>query len=298
VVRVRYEDGPRWAEVVRHSDGPDPAVWLRFGTRELPTPDGGMKADAGKPSEPKPPDGEVRGNELAETLLEKLAPLRASRSLGVLDEAKLRELGLDGSTKRLEIFARGGRRGSYLLASSPLGTGAPYLESESDKHVYLLGSSIVSDLDSASTRLIDRRLHAFKQPDFDSLLVKTEDKQRELVQDASDPNRPLRLASRKSPAKSDDFARNWHDKVWHLIVTEVLGKGQVPSSGEPRVGFRVDYKRRGQQIGWIEVSQPRTGASASPLEMYARSEHTASWVKVHAPGEDISKEAKKVVAEQ
>jgi hypothetical protein len=301
--RVRYEDGTKWSELLRHRDGSDPGVWLRFGTREPPGAEGGVR-DAGtdggvaaKPIEAKAPEGEVRGNELAEKLLEKLAPLRASRSLGVLDEPKLRELGLEGSTKRLEIFSSSGRRGVYLLASSPLGIGAPYLESEPDKHVYLLGSSILSDLDSASTRLIDRRLHNFKQLEFDSLVVRSQDKQRELVQSGVDPNQPLKVASKKSPGKPDDFARNWHDKVWHLIVTDVLGRGQAPSSGPPVVAFRVEYKQRGKSLGWIEVSLPRPGASGSPPEVYARTEHTAGWVKVHAPGEDLSKEAKQVAAE-
>ena len=228
--------------------------------------DGGS-ALAARPT--KQPDREVRGNDAAEKLFERFAPLRASRSLGVLDEAKRRELGLESSKKRLELFVRGGRRASYLLAMSALGAGAPYLESQPDKRVYLLSGSIATDLDSASTRLVDRRLHLFKPTDYDSLLIKVDDKQRELVQLSSDANQPPKLASKKTPTKPDDFARNWHDRIWHLVVTEVLGKSEVPSSGEPKLAMRVDYRYRQKPVGWIELSQPRPAASGHAPEIYA-----------------------------
>ncbi len=303
--RVRYDDPPKWVELERGSAGADRAVWIRIGTREVSNPDGGVAAagvDAGvtakASAEPKVPDREVRGNELAEKLYDKFAPIRASRALGTLDEAKLRELGLETSKKRLEVIGRGGKKSSFVLSMSALGAGAPYLENEQDKRVYLLGSSIVSDLDAASTRLVDRRLHTFKQTDYDSLVVKVESKQRELVQ-ISPEGQAFKIASKKFPDKPDDFARNWHDKIWHLIVTEVLGKGEAPASGEPATALRVEYKDRGKPVGWIELAQSRAaGAAGSAPEMFARTEHTAGWVKVHATAEDLLKEGKKIAAEQ
>src|SRR5262249_34488782 len=207
--RVRYEDGPKLIELERRGDGTEAGLWLHLATREAVGDGGAVGADAGfsgaatsrgadagivagradggtapaaAAKEAKQPDREVRANDAAEKLFERFTPLRASRSLGVLDDAKRRELGLESSKKRLEVFARGGKRASYVIAVSALGAGAPYLQSDQDKRVYLLSGSIATDLDSASTRLVDRRLHLFKPSDYDSLLVKVDDKQRELLQ--------------------------------------------------------------------------------------------------------------------
>lgn len=298
--RVRYDDGSKWVELQRRGSNPEPAVWVRLGSRPAAAPDGGM-ADGGTvlaaAKEPKIPDREVVGNEAAQKLLEKFTPLRASRALGVLDEVKLQELGLAESKKRMEVNGRG-KRASYVLASSALGAGAPYLQDEQDRKVYLLGSTILSDLDGASTRLVDRRLHSFKPADYDSVLLKVDNKQKEFAQSSSEPQKPLKLTPKKSPDKPDDFARNWHDKIWHLIVTEVLGKGEVPASGEPAPAVRIEYLQHGKQVGWIELSQGRAAASGSPGDLYARTEHTAGWDKVHSVGEDLLKEAKKVVSEE
>jgi hypothetical protein len=297
--RVRYQDGPKSVDLERRSDGPEKGLWIHLTTRESPGDAGVSAPDAGVALSPQPkaPDRDVRANDVAEKLFDKFTPLKASRSLGVLDPAKRRELGLEGSKKRLEVFARGGKHASYVVAVSALGAGTPYLQNDQDNRVYLLGSSIASDLEAASTRLVDRRLHAFKSADYDSVLVKVDDKQRELVQSPSDGHQPQKLASKKTPGKPDDFARNWHDKIWHLVVTEVLGRSEVPSSGEPKVAVRIDYRGHGKTIGWIEVTQPRTAASTPVPEMFARTEHTAGWVKVHAVGEDLVKEAKKVASE-
>jgi len=327
--RVRYEDGPKLIELERRDDGTEKGLWLHLATREAAGDGGAVGADAGFPGatsdrrrdagvvaerpdagtraadrasaaaparEAKQPDREVRANDTAEKLFDRFAPLRASRALGVLDDAKRRELGLESSKKRLEVFARGGRQASYVVAVSALGAGAPYLQSDQDKRVYLLSGSIATDLDAASTRLVDRRLHLFKPSDYDSLLVKVDDKQRELLQLSGD-GQPQKLASSKTPTKPDDFARNWHDRIWRLVVTEVLGKAEVPSSGEPSVAIRIDYRSRQKPVGWIELSHPRTATSGPAPEIYARTEHTAGWVKVHAIGEDLVKEGKKVVAE-
>ena len=297
--RVRYLDGPKSVDLERRSDGPEKGLWIHLTTRD--SPDAGISApDAGiasSPSEHKSLDRDLRANDVAEKLFDKFTPLKASRSLGVLDPAKRRELGLEGSKKRLEIFARGGKHASYVLAVSALGAGAPYLQNDQDNRVYLLGGSIASDLEAASTRLVDRRLHTFKPADYDSVLVKVDDKQRELVQIPGEANQPPKLASKKTPTKPDDFARNWHERMWHLVVTEVLGRSEVPASGEPKVAVRIDYRSRGKPVGWMEVTQPRTVPSTPVPEMFARTEHTAGWVKVHAVGEDLVKEAKKVASE-
>ena len=291
--RLHYDDGVKWVELERRRGREGPAIWIKQGRLDRPLPDGGLPPPG---VEPKPlPRGELRANEAAEKLFERFEPLRATRALGTLDPPKLKELGLQDSQKSLQLYARIGRQ-SFKISTSVLGVGSPYLQNEQDGRVYLLGNTAVADLESAPVRLVDRQLHTFKLADVDGFAVQVNDKRRDFLIKVT-PNQPAVVAAKKSPQKPDDFVRNWHDKIWHLVVLEVLCKGDVPASGDPTVGLRVEYFHRGNRVGWLEVGAPPVSSSPNARELYARSEHTAGWAKVHSASEDQLKEASRVVFE-
>src|SRR5262249_4579414 len=160
------------------------------------------------------------------------------------------------------------------------------LKNERDGRVYVLGRALQGELDSAQVRLVDRTLHSFKPSEFDQLTLTMGGKRRELVQRHADTPQTAMLASAKSPDKAASMAKNWHDKVWRLFAVDVLGKGEVPAQGAPAVALRIDYRHRKKSIGWIEIGrssapppQASTPTPPSAPELYARSEHSAGWVK-------------------
>src|SRR5260370_1158108 len=116
----------------------------------------------------------------------------------------------------------------------------------------LLGNTALSDLESAPVRLVDRQLHTFKLPEVDSFVVKVNDKQRAFSIKAI-ANQPTIVTAKKSPQKPDEFVRNWHDKIWHLVVLEVLGKGDVPASGEPNVALRLEHSNLGTRFVFLDL---------------------------------------------
>jgi hypothetical protein len=284
--KVRYEDGTgKWVEMERRTEAGEPVVWLKVSARP----------------ELKAPERELRGAESAGKLWERLAPLRASRALGVMDAAKLKEVGLEAPKKRLELTARG-EKAVFLFGTSPFGVSQPYVKSERDGKVYVLEGGVTSELDSASSRLVDRTLHPWKAQDYDALVVSANGKKRELLQLHPENPAATKLAS-KATQKPDDLAKNWHDKVWRIMVLDVLGKHETPQNGAPQVALRIDYKSHGKDKGFLEVGRvtpppPTTSTSAAPPppELYARSESTAGWVKIAATAEDLLKEAEKVAA--
>jgi hypothetical protein len=291
---VRYEDGPKWVELDRRKNGDETHVWLKISP----------KADPKSPT----PEREVRGNDSAEKLFERFAPLRAVRALGKLDAAKLKEFGLESPKKKLAISARGEKR-TFSIGTPPAGVTAPYMKDERDGQVYVLSSSITSDLDAASTRLVDRALHAFKATEFDGIVLTVGAKKRELIQSGGETPMAAKLASKSSPQKPDALAKNWHDKIWRLYTTDVLGKGEQPRGGAPQVAARLEYTFRGKTRGFIEIGRVTAAASAPPNssnpptspttpELYARSENTASWVKLPSSTEELLKEADKVIASE
>jgi len=291
VQKLRYEDssGPmlKWVELDRRKESEGPRVWLRVAAR----------------AEQKTPERELRGNEAASKLFDKFGPLKGSRALGTLSPEKLKEVGLEAPKKKIEITVRGAKR-TLLVGSSPFGVSDPYVKDEADNKVYVLGGGIVADLDSAAIRLIDRQLHDWKPVDYDGLKITAAGKSRDLVQTTPEVPAQAKLASKTG--KLDELAKNWHDKLWRVLVSDALGKGEVPANGEPVIALRVDYTSKGKPRGFIEIGRvqgkpPAVQASAptpAPVaaEVYARTESTAGWVKLSPAVEDIVTEADKVIA--
>ncbi|MCU1280609.1 MAG: hypothetical protein JWM53_4155 [bacterium] len=288
VQKVRFDDGAgKTVEMTQRKEGRDeePRVWLSLG------PD--LKA--------KKPAREVPGNEGAERLWEKFGPLRATRALGALKADKLKELGLDAPKKKLELTARGVKH-TFAVGSSPFGVSDPYVKDEQDGRVYVLGGGVLGDLESASVRFVDRQLHAFKPGDYDSVTISAGGKSRTLHVPPAENAFAAKMINPKT-GKPDDLAKNWHDKVWRTMVSEVLGKGEMPPKGTPEVACKIEYGWHGKPKGFVELARvaPAPVASNAPpaadqIDDWARSEHTASWTKLPASSEEAIKECSKVAA--
>ena len=291
VQRVRYEDATRFVELRPREGAGEGAVWVRVGTKEAPpgvpqvdagTADGGTGAEVAAAQ--KVPERELPGNDLAQKLFQRFSPLRATRALGVLEAGKLEELGLSSPSRKLTVGLRSGEV-AWDVGASSLGLTSPYLREGKDGRVYLLGGGIVSDLDAGQARLVDRRLHTFTAQDYDALVVTKGERARRFR--ASPPQGgPGRLVDEQGTA--DDFARNWHDRLWRLAAGELLGRDEVPAEGAPEVAFRVDYARGGAAVGHAEVA---FGKGA----VWARTEYTAGWVKLGGALEGLEQEAERVL---
>lgn len=298
---VHFDDGTRFVEVKKHTDG-ETRWWVTLGFLPGKTPvvdagtavvamDGGT--DAGvlqvsvKPAEPLP-TREMPANERAETMLLRFMPLEATRALGSLPNEKLDELGLVGSLRHLEVTF-GGQLKRYTVGKPIPGIIGSYLQDEKGE-VYLVQSTMFNELDPASQVLIDRRLHAFKQAEFDHLTLTLEGKTVDFVQTNAEITQTAKLARASSPEKADELAKNWHDKLWsRTVVTDVLGRGELPKAGTPKVALRLDYSQRGAKKGWLELGFDPGGST------WARSENTASWVGVHQGTEETIAEAKRLL---
>jgi hypothetical protein len=292
IQKVRFEDNGahKWVEIDQkpaQAGEESNEAWIR--TAPKPTP------------APATPERYVRGNTGAEKFFEKVGPLRATRALGVLEAAKLKEFGLDAPKKKLVITAKGNTY-SFDVGTSPYGVSDPYVKDQKDGRVYVLGGGVMSDLESASVRFVDRTFHTFKPADWDALAISGNGKKREFTQQSGDKPTDTKLVSKKTQ-KPDAEAKNWHDKTFRLVVTEVLGQGEKPAAGEPTPLLKLEYFSAGKQKGWLEIG--RTPPSAPPAntsmppsqgDLWGRSERSAGWMKLASNAEEIVKEGEKVLA--
>ncbi|MFY2556747.1 hypothetical protein ACN469_03900 [Corallococcus terminator] len=301
--KVRYEDEARYVELYRDAQSRD-TLWVRLGykpSKPLPPAEPVAGTDAGTvaqapggtdagpslltaPPAPPPPR-ELRANEVAEKLFPRFAPLRATRALGVLEAKKLEEVGLTTSQRKLTLTL-GGKVETFALASTTGGWGTPYLRRESDGQVFLLGPALLPDLENATSRLVDRRLHTFDLGDFDAVVISSGGASRTFTASGKAPN-PVALAPEEAPDKPDEFTRNWHDRVWRLMPLDLLGRDEQPSGGEPKEAFRVEYRRGGKSMGSLTVARGTDG-------FFARTEHTPGWVRLHAGVDPLAAEAARV----
>ncbi len=294
--RVRYEDGVRFVSVEKKDRM---RVTLAFLPGKRPSFDGGTpsfeadggRGDAGilpKPMEPAP-DRTVFANERADTMWTKLTPFEASRALGKLPQAKLEEIGLTNTERKLELQVAGMAH-RFSISKPVSGLIGNYALDEKSGEVFLVSSSLFNELDPNSQVLVDRRLHVFKPVEFDTFTVKAQEKSATFVQTGADTASTAKVARATSPDKPEEMAKNWHDKIWNrLIVTEVLSQGELPKTGNPDVRMRIDYAFKDKPKGWLELGVDNQKA------MWARSENTPSWVAVHQGSEELLLEGQKVI---
>lgn len=317
VQAAHWDDGSHRVDVVRGRDAAR-TVWVRIATSpSLQAPDagvgdGGLALDGGVPGTavrldagvrgradgglatsdvlraireaPPPPDRELRGNETAEQLLDRVSPPMASRDLGIAAPELRAELGLEVSTKRLQLEAASGSLG-FVVATPPGAAGAYLLAA--DGRLWLVQDALVQDLSAAASRLVDRRLHAFRSDEPDALLLQLDGRTRTFVVRKAQGS--TRVAPVENPDAPSPEATAWADRAWKLAPVEVLGRGETPREGMPTIALRLDYRRDGNPLGFLELG--RAGS-----EWFARSEHTAGWMRLPAQAGGLREQAEKLDA--
>ncbi len=304
---IHFEDENGSVDIRRGNESGEPGVWLNVQDKTPVAAPAKPAASAARPGATIPaapsslaaavakprPLRRLRGDEPAEKLLGEFAPFRSARAFGVLDAKKLKELGLDVAKKKLIVVARGETR-EFAIGQPPQSSGENYLRDVKDGRVYLMPRQILADLQGAAFRLVDRKLHTFKIADVDRLVVSSGGKTRDFVIKNHQDQNAYKIAPATAPDKPEELARNWHDKVWRLFPSELLGKGETPSSGVPKLAARIDYFDGSKNVGWLELGKVDVAAGSEPpvsphgpppsnngAEVYARTEHTAGWVRVH-----------------
>jgi hypothetical protein len=276
--QVRFESPDRTVVLSRGELNGNPVIWVDEDEHPAANPHAAEKpASAWHRT--------LVGNEVADKVLDQIIALRATRALGKLDAAKEKELGLSDAKRHLTVEAEGSKV-AFAVSTQPAGSAKPYLQRERDGQVFMLGGMLIADLDAAS-RLVDRKLHAFPPDAFDTVRVTVDGKARSFSV-TSHPGAYLPELTEPGAQKPDPKAKAWHDQLWRSYPAELLGRGELPPGGEPKPTVRVDYRERGDTTGWIELARAQDA-------VWARTEHTAGWVKLGGPAEELLRESSDLV---
>ncbi len=304
VTHVHYTDDHNAVDFERGHGDKDAPVWIHLvPTAEAPKPDAKTKPDTKpKPPTPPAPPRDLVGADQAGKVLDQFAPLVSPRAFGQLDAAKLKELGLETPTRKLDVTVKGEVHHFVIGQPDKATGGEAFLRDTGDGRVYLMPRGMLSDLQNPN-HLVDRRLHSFEQGDFDRMVLAAGGKSKEYVQLDREARAKAGFAPAKTPDKRDQMAKNWHDAVWRAFPSDILGRGEEPAGGKPTVVLRVDYFDGKSSVGHMELARAEASggvsedaaAEASSGDVYARTEHSAGWLKLHNGGQLIA-DAQKLLA--
>jgi Domain of unknown function (DUF4340) len=203
-------------------------------------------------------------------LADALAPLRAVREVGQVDDERAAEFGLKDPEGTLS-YTVGGKEHRFALGSR-IGNDR-YVRDEQSAVVYVLKGDVTRDLEGGEAFLAERELHGFKDPDLVSVKILARGKTRSVLRRGPDSKRIW--ADPADPEKADETVSNWFAKIDRLRPSVYLGQEVTPE-----LIVRLDYSVKGTDGVFLELGKlPPTSTGAKPDYM-VRTERTRRWAKV------------------
>jgi hypothetical protein len=291
---VRFESERRDVTLESRGERDDRAFWVRVLRKS-------------SSAAPTPPEGEREDGDVVEFVasaevdeyVKTIAPFKAIRSLGDVDDETLSDLGLGDGAAHMTISCGGGRELALDVGESTFGTGDRYARRADGGPVFLLNGEIVRGLESAELQLMQRDLHRFEMTEVARLEVEAFGESRTLLQRNHRTPEQAEWVDSADPDRRNELYGNWLDRLSRLRVQSYLPLDAAPGSdldGESATSVRVLTLRYlgddGEEIGKLELEK----VEYQPPVYYARSEATRAWVRVVATtAREVEDDARPVV---
>lgn len=173
------------------------------------------------------------GGERTDKLVESFAPFKGLRSLGKLTGAELGETKLERPEGKLVIGLRNGSM-TYDLGGRTSGARDWYVRERGGAEVYLVGSSVIGDLEGAEQRFMERRIHPGALKDVSKVVLTAGGKTRTVLHKNRLAGAEAFWASDAKPDEKSETLANFIDKLDKLSVAEYPPDGEpFPRQGTP-----------------------------------------------------------------
>lgn len=241
------------------------------------------------------------GNDKAEEYVDAVAPLMAIRSLGQVSEKQLEEFELKEPKTSLTVECDG-RTFALQVGGTTYGAGDQYARTSTGE-VFILKPKAVSDLENASSRLMQRELFRFETKDIDKIAIAGFGAGRTLQQHNRLDPRQAAWVDAAAPDRVNDLYGNWvQNRLEHLRVQNYLPVGAEPGSeldataGANKVVtslLTLTYTGGdGEELGKLELVR----VDAASKTYYARTSVTRGWVTVPtSAAEKVEEEVRPVL---
>jgi len=223
------------------------------------------------------------GKELAE----KLAPLKAVRKIGKVENNRAAEFGFDEPQGTLKLTLAG-KPHTLVIGGTTPGSREHYAKEQETGLVYAIPSDITQMLTAAESRLVERELHGFTDEDVKRVKITRGGKSREIV--AMEEKKDA-WADASTPDKLDETVRNWMTKVSRLRVMDYVEKPEPLPKPEDLV-VRLDYFDKKKSLGFLELYR----VPGEKKNYVARTEYGRWYVTVLASaGEQVDQDVASLV---
>jgi hypothetical protein len=240
--------------------------------QEVQHPHPPLDGGAPPPSASKRETSSFVGVKEAEELMQKLATLKAVRSLGKLEPARAADYGLDKPDGTLKVKI-GGKEQVLTIGGQTPGGSERYAKYASSNEVFALEGDVVQSLSFADSRLMTRDMHAFADDEVKRVRISKGAKSRDLVRVT---DKSSAWADAANPSKADETAVNWMTKLDKVRTFQFVEKPAAAPRPD-QLAVRVDYYKGSKPLGFFELYKI-PGEKAA--EYLARTEHTRWYVKV------------------
>lgn len=186
------------------------------------------------------------GTQRAREFLERLAPLRAARSLGKPEGDNSKTLGFDEPTGSLTLNF-GGREATLEVGGTTYGTGNYYVRN-SDGEIFLVPSRTFSSIRHGGGSLVDRRVLGVEEDSISRVLVHRDGQVRELVHRHPSEAEQRFFADPAEPDEKLQVASNMMNRALRLRVDE---RG-VPAPSGPSTA-RLEIFGQGELLVELEL---------------------------------------------
>ncbi len=242
-----------------------------------PSPEHGPGAD--EPSKPKHESIRFVAVESAKKLTESLAPLKALRALGKLEDSRAAEFGLKEPEGTLKVTIAGKLHTLVVGGSTPGGADRYAREGETGLGFAIPGD-LVRSLEFADSRLSEKALHHFEEKEITRVRVSQGDRTRELVPVEGKRNA---WTNPSTPTNQDETAGNWMSKLDTLGISDFVEQPPKPFTPDALV-VRVDYYKGSKPRGFLELYK-LTGEDGKP-DFMVRTEYLRWYGKLRRGSAD------------
>lgn len=234
------------------------------------------KEAAPAPDGSPPPDGKgptgIVSITTADKLADMLAPLKAIRALGKVNDDKAGEFGLVTPESTIVVTVGGAER-KLLLGGPTPGGGDRYVRESAGGEVFVIKGDAVRNLESADTLMIEREIHEWKEAEVARAKVSAGGKAREIVRGGQDTKRFW--ADAASRDAQDETLGNWMNKLDRLRPVDYA----LTPPGDKEVVVRVDFQAGSRALGHVELVKAK---GASRAEYFIITERTRLYARVQA----------------
>lgn len=218
------------------------------------------------------------GNDKVKGMLDGFAPFKALRSLGKLADSELKETKLEKPEKKLVLKLRDGDR-AIDVGGRTSGARDHYVRPAGTQEIFLVGSSILGDLEFPEGRFMQRKLREPLLKDMSKAEIKLNGKTKTFFQKNRLSPQDSFWATEAAPEEKSETVGNYMDKLDKLSATDYANDTEkYPRNGTPILEVTWYGEDEAKPINTTEIW--KVEGTDKKVDYYAISEDTRVPVKL------------------